>query len=74
MVRHRILTNGIATEADLEVIDAKVKEVVEASVKFAEVNTVFNYETENDLQETNVEEFEEVPNNEDQSIEFEELA
>jgi pyruvate dehydrogenase E1 component alpha subunit len=36
MVRHRILTNGIATEADLEVIDAKVKEVVEASVKFAE--------------------------------------
>jgi hypothetical protein len=46
----------------------------EPSVKFAEVNTVFNYETENDLQETNVEEFEEVPNNEDQSIEFEELA
>lgn len=36
MVRDRILTNGIATEADLEVIDAKVKEVVEASVKFAE--------------------------------------
>lgn len=36
MVRHRILTNGIATEADLDVIDAKVKEVVEASVKFAE--------------------------------------
>jgi len=36
MVRHRILTNGIATETDLDVIDAKVKEVVEASVKFAE--------------------------------------
>jgi pyruvate dehydrogenase E1 component alpha subunit len=36
MVRHRILTNGIATEADLDVIDSKVKEVVEASVKFAE--------------------------------------
>jgi pyruvate dehydrogenase E1 component alpha subunit len=36
MVRHRILTNDIATEADLDVIDAKVKEVVEASVKFAE--------------------------------------
>lgn len=36
MVRHRILTNGIATEADLDVIDAKVKAVVEASVKFAE--------------------------------------
>lgn len=36
MVRHRILTNGIATEADLDVIDAKVKETVEASVKFAE--------------------------------------
>nr|WP_299420515.1 pyruvate dehydrogenase (acetyl-transferring) E1 component subunit alpha [uncultured Emticicia sp.] len=36
MVRHRILTNGIATEADLDVIDSRVKEVVEASVKFAE--------------------------------------
>lgn len=36
MVRDRILTNGIATEADLDLIDAKVKEVVEASVKFAE--------------------------------------
>ena len=36
MVRHRILTNGIATETDLDMIDAKVKEVVEASVKFAE--------------------------------------
>jgi pyruvate dehydrogenase E1 component alpha subunit len=36
MVRHRILTNGILTEDDLDLIDAKVKEVVEASVKFAE--------------------------------------
>lgn len=36
MVRHRILTNGIATESDLDVIDAKVKGIVEASVKFAE--------------------------------------
>lgn len=36
MVRHRILTNGIATEAELEEIDAKVKVVVEESVKFAE--------------------------------------
>jgi len=36
MVRDRILTNGIATEAELEEIDAKVKVVVEESVKFAE--------------------------------------
>lgn len=36
MVRDRILTNGVATEAELDAIDAKVKEVVEASVKFAE--------------------------------------
>jgi pyruvate dehydrogenase E1 component alpha subunit len=36
MVRDRILTNGIATEADLDVIDAKVKAIVEESVKFAE--------------------------------------
>jgi len=36
MVRHRILTNGILTEDDLDLIDAKVKEVVEASVKYAE--------------------------------------
>ena len=36
MCRDRILTNGIATEAELEVIDARVKEKVEASVKFAE--------------------------------------
>lgn len=45
----------------------------EPSVKFAEVNTVFNYDAENDLQETNIEEFEEITNKEDQSIEFEEL-
>ncbi len=36
MCKDRILTNGIATEAELEVIDARVKEKVEASVKFAE--------------------------------------
>ncbi|AFK03037.1 pyruvate dehydrogenase (acetyl-transferring) E1 component, alpha subunit [Emticicia oligotrophica DSM 17448] len=36
MVRHRILTNGIATEAELDEIDAKVKVIVEESVKFAE--------------------------------------
>ncbi len=36
MVRHRILTNGIASEEELDVIDAKIKEIVEASVKFAE--------------------------------------
>jgi len=36
MVRDRILTNGVATEAELDAIDAKVKEIVEASVKFAE--------------------------------------
>ncbi|WP_435352882.1 pyruvate dehydrogenase (acetyl-transferring) E1 component subunit alpha [Emticicia sp. SJ17W-69] len=36
MCRHRILTNGIATEEELDVIDARVKEKVEASVKFAE--------------------------------------
>lgn len=36
MVRDRILTNSVATEAELDAIDAKVKEVVEASVKFAE--------------------------------------
>ncbi|MDZ7933537.1 MAG: pyruvate dehydrogenase (acetyl-transferring) E1 component subunit alpha [Emticicia sp.] len=36
MVRDRILTNGIATEADLDAIDAKTKAIVEASVKFAE--------------------------------------
>ena len=36
MCRDRILTNGIATEAELDAIDARVKEKVEASVKFAE--------------------------------------
>ncbi len=36
MVRDRILTNGVATEAELDAIDAKVKDIVEASVKFAE--------------------------------------
>jgi len=36
MCRHRILTNAIATEEELDVIDARVKEKVEASVKFAE--------------------------------------
>ncbi len=36
MCRDRILVNGIATEAELDVIDARIKETVEASVKFAE--------------------------------------
>lgn len=36
MCRDRILTNNIATEAELDEIDARVKEKVEASVKFAE--------------------------------------
>ena len=36
MCKDRILTNGIATEAELDEIDARVKEKVEASVKFAE--------------------------------------
>jgi pyruvate dehydrogenase E1 component alpha subunit len=36
MCRDRILTNKIATEAELDEIDARVKEKVEASVKFAE--------------------------------------
>jgi pyruvate dehydrogenase E1 component alpha subunit len=36
MVRDRILVNGIASEADLDTIDTKIKAVVEASVKFAE--------------------------------------
>lgn len=36
LVRHRILTNGIATEAELEEIDNRVKAKVEESVKFAE--------------------------------------
>lgn len=36
LCRHRILTNGIATEAELEEIDNKVKAQVEEAVKFAE--------------------------------------
>jgi pyruvate dehydrogenase E1 component alpha subunit len=36
MCRHRILTQNIATEAELDAIDAKIKVVVEESVKFAE--------------------------------------
>ena len=36
MCKDRILVNGIATEAELDVIDARIKETVEASVKFAE--------------------------------------
>ena len=36
LCRHRILTNGIATEAELEEIDNRVKAKVEESVKFAE--------------------------------------
>ncbi len=36
MVRYRILTNGVATEAELDEIDAKVKVIVDESVKFAE--------------------------------------
>jgi pyruvate dehydrogenase E1 component alpha subunit len=36
LCKHRILTNGIASEAELETIDAKIKVIVEESVKFAE--------------------------------------
>ncbi|RYU95624.1 pyruvate dehydrogenase (acetyl-transferring) E1 component subunit alpha [Emticicia agri] len=36
LIRHRILTNGIATEAELEEIDNRVKGKVEEAVKFAE--------------------------------------
>lgn len=36
MCRHRILTQNIATEAELEAIEAKIKVTVEESVKFAE--------------------------------------
>ncbi|MFY7911453.1 MAG: pyruvate dehydrogenase (acetyl-transferring) E1 component subunit alpha [Emticicia sp.] len=36
MVKDRILKNGVATEAELEEVDAKVKAIVEESVKFAE--------------------------------------
>ena len=46
----------------------------EPSVKFAEVNTVFNYESENDLQETNLDEFGEITNEPEQPIDFEELT
>ena len=35
-VRQSLLSKGFATEADLEAIDAQIKAVVEASVKFAE--------------------------------------
>ena len=36
MTKDRILTNGIATEEELAAIDAKIKQIVEESVKFAE--------------------------------------
>jgi pyruvate dehydrogenase E1 component alpha subunit len=36
MCRHRILTQNIATEEELDAIDAKIKVIVEESVKFAE--------------------------------------
>ncbi|AEI51741.1 pyruvate dehydrogenase (acetyl-transferring) E1 component subunit alpha [Runella slithyformis] len=36
MVKDKILKNGIATEEDLAAIDAKIKQQVEESVKFAE--------------------------------------
>lgn len=36
LCRHRILTQNIATEEELDAIDAKVKALVEESVKFAE--------------------------------------
>lgn len=36
MVRHTMLTNGIATEAELDAFDDKIKEIVAESVKFAE--------------------------------------
>ncbi len=36
MVKHTILTNNVATEAELEAIDAKIKVIVDESVKFAE--------------------------------------
>ena len=35
-VRHTILTNNFATEADLEAIDERIKAAVQASVEFAE--------------------------------------
>jgi pyruvate dehydrogenase E1 component alpha subunit len=36
LIKDRILSNKLMTEADLDAIDAKIKEVVDASVKFAE--------------------------------------
>ena len=36
MVKQSILSRKIATAADLEAIDAKVKQIVDESVKFAE--------------------------------------
>lgn len=36
LTRHRILTNKVATEAELQEIDEKIKAQVEAAVKFAE--------------------------------------
>jgi pyruvate dehydrogenase E1 component alpha subunit len=36
LTRHRILTNKVATEAELQAIDEKIKAQVEAAVKFAE--------------------------------------
>jgi pyruvate dehydrogenase E1 component alpha subunit len=36
LTRHRILTNGVATEEELSAIDEKVKGQVDAAVKFAE--------------------------------------
>lgn len=45
LCRDRILTNGIATEAELEEIDARVKAKVEASVKFAEESSFPKAET-----------------------------
>jgi pyruvate dehydrogenase E1 component alpha subunit len=37
-VRHTILTNNMATEADLEAIDERIKAAVQASVEFAETS------------------------------------
>lgn len=45
LCRDRILTNGIATEAELEEIDARVKAKVEGSVKFAEESAFPKAET-----------------------------
>jgi pyruvate dehydrogenase E1 component alpha subunit len=35
-VRHTLLTNNMATEAELDAIDEKIKEIVAESVRFAE--------------------------------------